>query len=391
MDSNPQNFVDIMISSRRDAMHLAPVVHALRKIPFWDARILVLQYDDEDLDSALSTLELTPNISWRLRGIHHQPSLFIGEILIFLSDLWSRNSPSWVLIYGHSPFAFSCAFAAAEKQIPIANIYDADHPHPKDRTDSQMRNTINTMCALHFIANAHIRNFLIKDGIDERKIYVVGSLLSESAGAIRKNWLTHSSAICSSESDAIPLCNSSSKFIYFSFAEPERTEFFSSEFCSELNSKIPDLLWIVENSLGVGGLFEEKSGQRNVVFIDGASHLQRCSILQNALCVLSDSVELLDECAAFGTPGILLRQSTDRIDLISSGRITMAEHFPQNLLRQIFNFAAARKKSKNASADESTAQAERMEASARVALAITSQTNENVQKEKTSLLHPQAK
>jgi UDP-N-acetylglucosamine 2-epimerase (non-hydrolysing) len=392
MESRHQNVVDIMISSRSDAMHLAPVVHAMRQFPLWESRIFVLQDEEEDLDSTLITLGLTPTVSWRLRGIRAQPTLFLGELLIFLNDLWCQRSPDWILIYGHSSFAFSCSFAASEKDIRIANFIDADHRSFSDRTECQMRNTISSMSSLHFIANAHIRNSLIQGGVDDRRIYVVGSTIGETVETIRRNWPSANER--PNLSGALPEFSKDEwepkDFIFCSLTEPEAREFFSTSFCSEISRRIPDTL-IVFEARKCELSFTAENVQTNVVQIERASHLQLCRLLENALCVLSDSAELLDECTSYGTPGILLQANTDRIDLICSGRVTMAERFPQNLLKQISSLARAPKKKIKEERVFLESRAESVHSSARIAQAITSQTNETGQKEKTSLLHPQAR
>lgn len=392
MESRHQYIVDIMISSRSDAMHLAPVVHAMRQFPLWESRIFVFQDDEDDLDSTLITLGLTPTVSWRLRGIRNQPTLFLGEQLIFLSDLWCQKSPDWILIYGHSSFAFSCAFAASEKGIRIANFIDADHRNFCNRTEFQMRNTINCMSSLHFIANAQIRNSLIQGGVDDRGIYVVGSTIAETVETIQRNWPSANERAM--PTGAVPAGLKDkwepNDFIFCSLTEPETREFLSSSFCSEISRRIPDTL-IVFEARRCDLNFTAENSLTNVVQIERASHLQLCRLLEKALCVLSDSSELLDECTSYGTPGILLQSNTDRIDLICSGRVTMAERFPQNLLKQISSLALAPKKKIREMNLSSERRAQSAQSSARIAQAITSQTNETAKKEKTSLLRPQAR
>jgi UDP-N-acetylglucosamine 2-epimerase len=117
--------------------------------------------------------------------------------------------------------------------------------------------------------------------------------------------------------------------------------------------------------------------------IDKVGHLARCFLYAKAAFVLSDSVDVLEECAGYGTKGILLQKSTMRIDLVSSGWITLANSFSEELDKKFQSFLVEGK-TISAQLPLKSSEGYPIGASRRIVAALTNRTSESVQKLKTS-------
>ncbi|MBM3382787.1 MAG: UDP-N-acetyl glucosamine 2-epimerase [Betaproteobacteria bacterium] len=130
--------------------------------------------------------------------------------------------------------------------------------------------------------------------------------------------------------------------------------------------------------------FAEIFSPYNLMTIDQIGHLERCFLQANALFTLSDSVEVLEECAGFGTRGILLQSSTVRLDLVSSGWITLTSSVAEDLEKK-FQTLLSEGKTMQAQVPLRTAEAASSGAARRIVAALTSRISENEQKWRTSL------
>ena len=386
MDTGCTNFVDVVISGRREAMHLAPVIHALRKEYSTLVRVITIATRDHDLNIVLNSLDIVPDVQWRIRGTDNESGIYFGEILLLLGELWNSQRPNWLLSFGHSSFTFSCAFSAFQNSVAIAHLCDANTLLSRCRNsdhDSQIRKSINAIADLHFTACGRVKNTLINEGIDENRIYAVGSPIADSGRLISQSLLFNKDTDELFPSAIQPCWHliKKSKIVLFELNNLRSQQEMSEEFLRSIESALGDhKIVFLDPSEGANLRLSSR-----VIRLARVNHLQRCLLLSRASCAVSDSIETLDESSAFGTRGILLQSNTDRFDLVSAGWVTLASNFLEGVSKQIASIAR-----ESATKNRTTKPFEALGststgASARIAQALTIQRDESVQKLRTSL------
>lgn len=388
--------VDVIISSFREGMHLAPVIHSLRQDFGQNVRVITFPAIERDLDRMINNLDLSSDIQWRVFGTSSQPSLILGEIHLLLGELWSQTRPSWFLSFGHDPITFSSISSAFQSNVPTAHIFDANKSHQNNFSyshDSQIRKSINAMASIHFTPNIQIRNKLIVEGINERNVYTVGSTIVDSCRLLMNSVFFNDHEghlflhrdehkIKSLEPRRTILIEltevSSQSGVDFDFISNIIRDFSSFSFIiieSEQDQEIANKLRVISNQ---------------IVFLQNLDLMQKSFLLSRVCCAISASIETLEQGAAFGAKGILLHSETERSDLVCSGSIRLLEayqagHFEQ--FRAELNLMIDNRRG------EKNSHLQRQEESAsarRIAQALTSRTVESVEILKTSLLRPQA-
>jgi UDP-N-acetylglucosamine 2-epimerase (non-hydrolysing) len=387
MENSNGTIVDFIISDRRDALHLAPVVNEMRQDTGLVPRVTVVTSGNDCLTHVLSSLDLAPDVQWKVHGSENNPSLFHAEVLVLLGEFWNSRKPKWLMSFGHSEFTFACLFSAFQNEIPIAHMLDMnsiDESEPHRETSIHKRRLVNSMSSVHFTPNTHCKNLLLADGIEERRIFSVGSPLIVSGRII-------------SSSDLF-----TSGLKNFATDSPQIAKIVGSHFVLiELQGKYHDSerliaevrRLVLTNSVTRFILLDLKSEKRdafteilspyNLMTIDKVGHLARCFLYAKAAFVLSDSVDVLEECAGYGTKGILLQKSTMRLDLVSSGWITLANSFSEELDKKFQSFLVEGK-TISAQLPLKSSEGYPIGASRRIVAALTNRTSESVQKLKTS-------
>jgi UDP-N-acetylglucosamine 2-epimerase len=115
--------------------------------------------------------------------------------------------------------------------------------------------------------------------------------------------------------------------------------------------------------------------------------MQRCALIYKSACVMTDNDDVLEECSAFDTKGILLADNTDRVDIISSGSASIAAIRAELLARQIRAIVNERSSQKEKTGSSPIGQ---YPTAAKIVEAITSRTGEIARKERRELLSRQA-
>lgn len=386
MDTGCTNFVDVVISGRREAMHLAPVVHALRREHRTSVRVITIATHEHDLNIVLNSLNIVPDFHWRIRGINDESGVYFGEILLLLGELWNSHRPNWLLSFGHSPFTFSCVFSAFQDSVAIAHLCDANTLLSRCRNsdhDSQIRKSINAITDLHFTACGRIKNTLMNEGIDENRIYAVGSPIADSGRLISQSLLFNKDADEIFPSAIQPCWQliKNSKIVLFELNNLRFQKEISEEFLSSMESVLGDhKIVFLDSTDGIN-----LSLLNRVIHFSKVNHLQRCLLLSRASCAISDSIETLDESSAFGTRGILLQSNTDRFDLVSAGWVTLASDFLEGVSKQIASIARQSETKNRTTKPFEAPGITSTGASARIAQALTIQKVENVERSRTSL------
>jgi UDP-N-acetylglucosamine 2-epimerase (non-hydrolysing) len=384
--------LDFLISTRREAMHLAPVIHAFRKLSGAKTRLVSLQSSQKDLNEVLHSLSLRADIQWGIRGTEPNSGTYLGEINMLMSELWSRGKPDWLISFGHEDIAFAVSSAAFQNKIPIAHIEDINHL-PKAWFSSphiqRSHKSISILSDLLFTSSVQARNRLVHDGVKEEFIFSVGSTIRESGTIILENLCANEQLATLSRdcSDATRQRISAGRFILVDIQNPESVNRFVEVLPSVMEEN-PDMTPIFQSNNNI--VFESIS--RHPLFRDSSKifkpkHMQRCALIYKSACVMTDNDDVLEECSAFDTKGILLADNTDRVDIISSGSASIAAIRAELLARQIRAIVNERSSQKEKTGGSPGGQ---YPTAAKIVEAITSRTGEIARKERRELLSRQA-
>lgn len=394
MNRTPASTLDVIVGSRREALHLAPIVHTFREKLAIETRLIAILSGQNQVCETLSSVSLQPDIQWTIRGTEQNSGTYLGEINVLLSELWSRTKADWLLIFGHNELTFASAVAAFQNRVPIAHIENnnicADSPVGPRHTNQSHR-SISILSDLHFTCNSEMKYALIHDGIKEESIFTVGSTLIESSQRIIENISTEEflkSLFNKFNSELVRKILDGQFFLF---------DLESCKYLNHLSDSIPailsqssELIPLIHAPSDSTRLNLQKSKLfEQVIMLDKLKHLQRCALLFKAACVLTDNDDTLEECSAFGTKGILIHERTNRSDLMSSGAASIADVRGNTLHKQIFS-CKQEAKFKSKQICMRAVHSSAFTASHEILRAITSQTNESVEKEKIELLSQRA-
>lgn len=395
MENEENLSVDVVLGSRREAFHLAPVIHEFKERTRARIRLISIHSGLEDFTDALYDLSLQPDVQWKIRGAEYNSGTFLSEIPVLFSELWSSDSTHWLLSFGHSELIFSAAVAAFQNQIPIAHIedlFDSLKDRNLNRHVFQSHRSISILSDLHFTSTSYAKNLLIHSGVGEEFIYSVGSTLTD-AGQRILGQIAAEGAIQNLFSDLSVLQMNNilnSQFILIDFRHLKNLNLITDVFQIILQNQSEYVPFLVSNDKSIFRLAAERKTLRDKLLAQPFSHIQRCALILKAACVLTDNEETLEECEAFRTKGILLSDKIDRFDLFGSGSSSLGSLQTDRLQRQIDSSLREKQCLLAQIEKEKHSTEKNVSASAKIVQAITSRTNGIVRKVKTELLSQQA-
>jgi len=258
-----------------------------------------------------------------------------SKLLLECSQILTKVRPSMVLVHGDTSSAVMMAMAAYYQKCKIAHIeaglrsHDEYHPFPEEKN----RVIIGQLAQWHFAPTQRARNNLVAEGIHDRSIHVVGNTVVQATQLGAERLEEQRRKIPSSVEDLI--CKLSKKCVgkRMVLVTTHRRENLKKGIC-EIAAGVLQLLaihkdmvivWPVHPNPKVMAIIKDKIGNisgelaERLYLTKPLSYPVLLWVLKHSWVVLTDSGGIQEEAAALGTPVLVLRQTTERPELIEAG------------------------------------------------------------------------
>ncbi len=244
----------------------------------------------------------------------------MGNIIARSYKLMEEVKPDAVLILGDTNSALS-AISAKRLKIPIFHMEAGNRCWDWNVSEMINRKIVDHISDINLPYTEHSRRYLLSEGIDGKTIFVTGSPMKE----VLKR---HRDAI--EASDVLKrLSLEKGKYILLSAHREENIDI-EDNFMSLMNAvnaiaeeyKLP----VIYSTHPRSRKYIEKRGFKFHPLVKSLTpfgYLDYNKLQKNAYCVLSDSGTLSEESAMLGFPGVLIRTSTERPEVLDKGTIVI--------------------------------------------------------------------
>lgn len=244
----------------------------------------------------------------------------MGNIIAKSYEVLQKERPDAILILGDTNSALA-AISAKRLKVPIFHMEAGNRCWDWNVSEMVNRKIVDHISDINLPYTEHSRRYLLSEGIDGKTIFVTGSPMRE----VLRNHMEKIHA-----SDVLErLGLKKGKYILLSAHREENIDL-EDNFMSLMTSvnriaekyQIPIIYsmhprskkFIEERGFAFHRLVQSMSP---FGFID-YNHLQ-----MNAYCVMSDSGTLSEESAILGFPGVLIRTSTERPEVLDKGTVVI--------------------------------------------------------------------
>jgi UDP-N-acetylglucosamine 2-epimerase len=244
----------------------------------------------------------------------------MGNIIAKSYDVLQKETPDALLILGDTNSALS-AISAKRLKIPIFHMEAGNRCFDQNVPEEINRKIVDHISDINLPYTEHSRRYLLSEGFRKEHIFVTGSPMQEVLQE-------HMERIEASDVlDRLGL--EAGKYILVSAHREENIDN-EANFLSLMTAinniadryKMP----VIYSTHPRSKKFIE---QRNFSFHPLVQNLKPFGFLdynklqKNAFCVLSDSGTLSEESAILGFPGVLIRTSTERPEVLDKGTVVI--------------------------------------------------------------------
>lgn len=294
--------------TRPEFIKLEPILECLNQN--FNSVIVLTNQHDTLLASLLQTSTL--HIQHRLNNHLEDLSLSakVSKILSELDKVIMLEMPDLILVQGDTLSSFVGALAGFYAKIDVAHVeaglrtYNMHSPWPEE-----MHRTLITHCTkYHFAPTIKAKVALLRDGVDEDRIYLVGNTVID---AVRKLMPQ-------------PELGQYDDYIMITMHRREYFGKHQKNFCKAINilaSNHPNIQFrFVQHPNPKAKQFcEQMLKVSNIILCDPLPYQDFIKKLSRAMFVITDSGGIQEEVAYLGKPVVIFREHTERMEGVLSG------------------------------------------------------------------------
>lgn len=313
--------VMLVFGTRPEAIKMCPLVKELQTRACFHTVVCVTGQHRQMLDTVLNTFGIVPD--YDLSIMKEKQTLFdiTTNILNGIGKVLDEVKPNVVLVHGDTSTTFVTALACFYKQIPVGHVeaglrtYNLYSPYPEEFN----RQAVSIISEYNFAPTALSKQNLIREGKDEKYIYVTGNTAIDALKTTVREDYTHPELAWASGSRLIMITAHRRE----NLGQPMRNMFRAIRRVMEEHSDVKAIYPIHMNPV-VRQIAEEELGAcERIHIIEPLDVLDFHNFLARSFMILTDSGGIQEEAPSLGKPVLVMRDTTERPEGIKAGTLKL--------------------------------------------------------------------
>lgn len=313
----------VAIGTRPEAIKLCPLVKELARQDGIKVSVCATGQHRQMLDQVLEIFGVTPDYDLDLMMPNQTLAGLTTRIISAFDEVLAKAEPDVVVVQGDTTTTFACALAAFYRRIKVAHVEaglrtgNRFSPFPEEIN----RRLASSLVDWHFAPTETGRAALLAEGYPDADIHVVGNTvidaLMEMSARIRE-----APAEYEARFDFVP---NDARMVLITCHRRENFGSGLDNICAaiaELAAAYPDTHFVYPVHLNPnvqGPVNASLGGFANVHLIEPQDYLNFIWLMDRAHVVLTDSGGVQEEAPSLGTPVIVMRDTTERMEAITAG------------------------------------------------------------------------
>ena len=301
----------VVIGTRPEAIKLAPVVAELLARDDADVRVL-LSGQHRDLVRPVLDFFAVP-VSWDLDLMEEgqSPNDLLARAIAAIDRVFLEEEWSGVVVQGDTSTALAAAVAGFNRKVPVYHVEaglrsgDREDPFPEEMN----RQLISRLATTHFAPTERNVQNLVAEGIDAERILLTGNTVIDALQRIVPEG--------SEESRRHHLLLTTHR--RENHGDPQRQIFAAINQILELEEEV-SITFPIHPNPAVRNVADEVLREHpRLKIIEPLNYIPFLQEIARSGIVLTDSGGVQEEAPALGVPVLVLRETTEREEVIEAG------------------------------------------------------------------------
>ncbi|WP_270460799.1 non-hydrolyzing UDP-N-acetylglucosamine 2-epimerase [Bacteroides intestinalis] len=329
----------LVFGTRPEAIKMAPLVKEFQKDKEnFETIVCVTGQHREMLDQVLTIFDIKPDYDLNIMKQGQDLTDVTVRVLTGMCDVFKECRPDIVLVHGDTTTSTAAALAAFYAQIPVGHVeaglrtHNIYNPWPEE-----MNRQITGRIATYNFSPTPLSESNLKNEAALGQIFVTGNTVIDALQIVVEK--LKNDTVLTKEQDKV-LANAGYDITRLSgdkklvLITGHRRENFGDGFvrmCTamkDLSEKYPEVDFVYPMHLNpnvrktIHKVFgEDLSNLKNFFFIEPLQYLEFVYLMNKANIVLTDSGGIQEEAPGLGKPVLVMRDTTERPEALSSGTV----------------------------------------------------------------------
>ena len=313
--------VMLVFGTRPEAIKMCPLVNELKTRKEIKTIVCVTGQHRQMLDQVLETFKVVPD--YDLSIMKDKQTLFdiTTSILNCIKEVMEKEKPNVVLVHGDTSTTFVTALACFYLQIPIGHVeaglrtYNVFSPYPEEFN----RQAVSIISQYNFAPTEKAKNNLIKEGKDEKNIWVTGNTAIDALKTTVRDDYTHPELKWAEGSKLIFITAHRRE----NLGKPMHQMFRAIRRVMDEHPEVKALYPIHMNPVVRQAADEELGSCDRIHIIEPVEVLDCHNIMARSYMILTDSGGIQEEAPSLGKPVLVMRDTTERPEGIAAGTLKL--------------------------------------------------------------------
>jgi len=304
--------IAVFYGTRPELIKLYPLIKELKTQKLNPIIVNVGQHKEilEELESEFS---IHPDHKLEIMKTNQTLKDILVNVANAVEPLLKTIKPDLVLVQGDTSTVSTVAMLCFYNNIKIGHIeaglrsFDLRHPFPEEFN----RKLVSLISSYNFVPTENSKENLIKEGVDSETIYITGNTIVDTVNLMKSN------------NNQKPVDRKNK--ILITAHRRENHGLGITEICNAvitISEEFPaiEFIWPLHPNPNVRKSVNEKiSSLKNVRLCEPLNYSQISRELSECILVWTDSGGIQEECPAYKKPVLILRNVTERPEVITSG------------------------------------------------------------------------
>lgn len=311
-----------IFGTRPEAIKMAPLVKELEKRENIESIVCVTAQHREMLDQVLETFDIKPDYDLNIMKQGQTLGDVTTRALTGLEEVIKEARPDIVLVHGDTTTTFVGALAAFYNQVAIGHVEaglrtdNKYSPYPEEMN----RQMVDRLSDMYFAPTEISKSNLLKENIDESKIYITGNTAIDAMSTtVDKNY-THKELEWIKPGERMILLTAHRRE---NLGEPMRHIFRAIKRIVDEFDDVKVIYPIHMNPKVREVANEVFDGDDKVKLIEPLEVFDFHNFQNKSYIILTDSGGIQEEAPSLGKPVLVLRDTTERPEGISAGTLKL--------------------------------------------------------------------
>lgn len=311
-----------IFGTRPEAIKMAPLVKELERRKEIESIVCVTAQHREMLDQVLNTFDIKPDYDLNIMKQGQSLADVTTRALVGLEEVIKKVKPDIVLVHGDTTTTFAGALAAFYNQVAIGHVeaglrtYDKYSPYPEEMN----RQMVDRLSDMYFAPTEISKNNLLKENIDESKIYITGNTAIDAMSTTVDENYTHPELDWINAGERMILLTAHRRE---NLGEPMRHIFRAIKRVVDEFSDVK-VIYPIHMNPKVREVANEVFGDADrVKLIEPLEVFDFHNFQNKSYIILTDSGGIQEEAPSLGKPVLVLRDTTERPEGIKAGTLKL--------------------------------------------------------------------